>query len=67
VYIFSQGLLVLGQLFGCLVLVNHLKIVQHFWRLLNKESATDVVRPITLSVIGQFDVIVLDLISHSMF
>ena len=66
VYILAKSFS-LGQLFGCLVLVNHVQNFQRFWRLTNKESATDVVRPITLSVIGQFDVIVLDLIGHSMF
>ena len=65
VYIFSQGLLVWVSYLAVLSSYNHLKIFN--WRLLNKESAADVVRPITLSVIGQFDVIVLDLISHSMF
>lgn len=68
VYIFLQGLKIsLGQLFGCLVLVNHLEISQHFWRLLNKESATDIVCSITISVIGQFDVFFLDFISQGMF
>ena len=47
--------------------VNHLEISQHFLRLLNKESATDIVRSRTVSVIGQSDVFVLDFISHSMF